>query len=355
MMEVPMDEVEFPKEDRQLFQLLTAHPHLMKIKQLAEAYLDLDPSIPRPETDKKKEKFERNMENWIKGFCERYQCRIRVQVVNWEQIGLHPFFVLTPGPIDHPYAVRRYEIVGEQLEYLTLLLTPDPLKLSLKFPSTYDVSYIYRPYNEVQLLYKGAWSSSYNDQWLLNLREVMVEGGLGEIRIQHEDRPMTPIIAEGKAHCLGPPNTNFVGMPVTRFLEKLQKIYLKDEIGLFGWTRYQNEIPLIRDLEGFLVPYLDLKLEKMKEYLLIFEGTSTPLLFAGGVLKSFPLTEGYEMRDALICRFQTPEACYPKLALMLLLHLKEHCDPFMWQLHDDIRMFHLQEQWTGDRWEELDL
>lgn len=349
-----MVEVEFPKEEKQLFQLLTAHP-LFKIKQLTKAYLDLDPSRKRPTEEKEMEKLKRNIENWIKKFCEKYQCRVRVQVVNWEQIGLHPFFVLTPDLIDHPYAVRRYGIIGEELEYLTLLLTPDPLNLPLKFPSTYDVSYIYRPYNEVQLLYKGAWSSSYNDQWLLNLAEVMVEGGLGETRIQHEDRPMTPIITAGKANCLGPPNTSLMGMPVTKLLEKIQKIYLKDEIGLFGHRTYQNEIPIIRELGGFMVPYLDLKIERMKEYLLILEGTNTPLLFAGGVLKSFPLTEGYEMQDTLICRFQTPEAAYSKLALMLFLHLKEHCDPFMWQLHNDIRMFHLQEQWTGDGWKKLDL
>ncbi len=212
--------------------------------------------------------------------------------------------------------------------YLTQFVMP-PSKLSLDSPGCYPITRIYRPSNNMQLLYNEARTLSSNDEWLLNLKEVMVDQGLGDIVYQQEVETHTPISIDSS------------------FLTQLSKLYLHDELGRLS---IYKQIEFIKKYQTLLATYLELELPDMVNYILILDKTKTPHLFAGGFIGRFPLTELYETPNALICRFQTPDFNYAKINLMLFTNLLDICVPYLWVLLEDQRSFQLLDQWTGDRW-----
>lgn len=303
----------FPTADRGLFQLLSEHP-LESMETLVEISRATSASALRRR---------------IKGFCERYQCHIRAQIINWEQIGLQSAFVLTDEPLEHPYAIREYQLIGRSVFYLTQLLSPDLHSLDLRFSDIYHCTQIYRPTNAMRLLYSEARTISFNDEWLLNLKEVMVEQEMGDI-VYHQEIPSpSPITIDNQ------------------FLERLSKIYLYNELGRI---KIHKHTEFIQSFPSFITPFMDIQIPGMENYLLILDNTVRPQLFVGGFLGRFPLTELYETSNALICRFQLPEPNFAKLSLMLFTHLIEVCTPYIWLLKDDKRMFHLEEQWVNGQW-----
>ncbi len=303
-----------PKRDRDLFQLLINH-HLKSMDRLVELGGASSASSLRRQ---------------ISAFCELYQCSIRAQIINWEQVGLHSAFVLTSEPVDHFYAVREYKLIGKTVTYLTQLVSPDLNSLDIEFSDIYPIVQVYRPTNDIRLLYNEARTVSLNDEWLLNLKEVMVEQEMGDI-VYHQENPSQPPIAVDH-----------------KFLERLSKIYLDNELGRI---KIHKQVQFIRQFSDFITTFLDIQIPEMQNYLLILDNTIRPKLFVGGFLGRFPLTELYETSNALICRFQLPEPNFSKLSLMLFTHLIEVCTPYIWLLEDDKRLFHLQDQWVDDHWE----
>lgn len=312
-----MDE-SFPSEDRKLLHLLIDHP------------LDETDTLVARSGASSPTTFRRH----LSAFCERYQCRMQIQITNWERIGLHPFFMLTSEPMEHPYAVRQYKLIGNTVEYLTQFVAPSQDQIPVESSDVFPLTQIYRPTNNIRLLYDEARTISFNDEWLLNLKEVMVEQGMGDLLYQQDPHSRDPLPVD------------------SRFLERLLKFYLRDELGLF---KLRVQVQFIRRLSDFMTPYFDLQLPGMRNYLLILAKTLHPKLFAGGFLGQFPLTELYESSDTLICRFQLPEPSYSKLSFLLFTHLSDLCIPYSWMLRDDTRMFQLQEQWVDGHWKEFQL
>ncbi|MHA1265008.1 MAG: hypothetical protein ACTSRS_07195 [Candidatus Helarchaeota archaeon] len=308
-----MDE-SFPKQDRELFQLLIDYP-LESLENLVK--ISKTSSIS-------------TLYRRIKAFCERYQCGERIQICNWEQIGLQSFFILSDKPLMHPYKIRQYEIIGKNLSYLTQFVTPNLQQIPETLGEIYPVTHIYRPTNEIQLLYDEARTISFNDDWLLNLKEVMYEQEIGDVIYYEEPYKIGKIEIDNQ------------------FLQTLSKLYLTNIVGRF---RSYKEKRFIQTFRGFIEPYFEIKISGMVDYILILDETDNPKLFVGGFLGKFPLVELFEGPNSLICHFQLPDPNYSKLNLILHTHLIKVCNPHLWLLVQEKRFFQLEEQWTSFRWQ----
>jgi len=306
-------EAKFTKEDRELFQLMIDNPYASN-NELASPYE-------------------------INSFCNKYNCSSQIQIIRWDLIGLHPFFLYTQEPVYHPYAVRTYKIIGAKVRYLNLCVAPN-LPYS-KYKELYPITKIMRPTNNVRLLYPESRTLTFIDHWLLTLKEVMVDEGHGEVIYQQEQHFTRPIT-------------------VTKtFLETLREIYLRGNAKRFfsgqkGGHR-KKIIKFIRNFDGFLSDYLNIQIPNMVDYVLILDivqEDKLPGQFAGGFMGWFPLLELYETKspNTLICRFQLPELKYATLATRLFLHLREVCNPKLYLLSEDIRMFDLIKQWDNGKW-----
>jgi hypothetical protein len=304
----------FTEEDRRIFQMLIDH-HLDSIETIG-------PLVNMGSVE--------NVRYYINLFCEKYQCIVRTQILSFEKLGLHPFFQITESPLEHPYVVRQFQLFGNQTEYLSLCVAPDVAQIPPQSKEVYPITKIYRPTNNIRLLYEEARGLSFNDEWLLNLKEVMVEQEMGDIMYQQEESvdsaPMPPINP--------------------KMLDQIEKLYLNDSPKLYDY-RLRD---IARNFNGLLSTYLDIKLPSMTEYLLILDDLKKPKLFAGGFIGRFPLVELYEAPNTLICRILTPEANFSKFNMTLFMHLREVCMPSLWLLLEDRRKFDLQGQWGIGRW-----
>jgi hypothetical protein len=302
------------EEDRRLFQLLIDHP--------LETLDELSQSTDLPLA---------SLKYRLSRFFEQYQCGSRTQILSWERLGLHPFFLFTDKPFEHPYAVRSFLLAGGETCYLTQCVTPGtPKQLLFAEDKWFEIRWIYTPTNDIQLLYDEAHSPSYNEAWLLNLKEEMVEEEIGDIVFHQETRDETPIEINAD------------------FLAQLAEIYNYSNIGRYDAR--SSHPAFIQAYAGLIAMHFHVQLPKMATYLLIIDKISNPRLFVGGFIGRFPLTEIYECPNALIIVFQTPEMNFGRLHLLLFQHLKEICQPHLWQIISDSRMMQLQEQWVKDRW-----
>ncbi|MHA1650023.1 MAG: hypothetical protein ACTSYB_07500 [Candidatus Helarchaeota archaeon] len=306
---------DFSSDDCRLFRLLIDYP-LESVEFIAKTIGECDLS---------------SFYYQINKFCKKYRCRSQIQVLNWELLGLNSFFLLTEEVFEHPYVIRQYELLGDTSVYLTQCVAPDLRHIKDYFPEFYQITKTYRPTNDVGLLRNEYQMISFVDEWLLGLKEIMVEKEIGDIIYEQDLLPVK-------------------SLNITKtFLENLREIYLHDKIGRFD-ARLTSQINLIKSLKGFLSIYLDLKIPKMVDYLLILNKIRNPKLFVGGFLGKFPLLELYEIPNGLICRFQIPEPHYSKFSLELFTHMQKLCIPYLWLLLDDKRIFNLQEQYNGTEW-----
>jgi len=306
----------FTEEDRRLFQVLIDH-HLDSLESIT-SFLELGSA--------------ENARHYINQFCEKYQCITRIQILDFERMGLHPFFRITEEPLENMgYCLRQFKMFGSQPEYLSLCVTPDLTQVPPSSKSSYPITKIYRPTNNISLLYEEARRLSFTDEWLLNLKEVMVDQELGDVIYHQENADKTPI-------------------PITSaLLEQLKKVYLNNVPKLLDY-RFRD---MIKNYHSFLATYLDIKLPGMENYILILDEVKNPLLFVGGFIGRFPLIELYEAPTALICRIQTPETFFSKFNLTLHTHLISVCTPNLWLLLNDEWRFDLPDHYKNDRWEEL--
>jgi len=302
----------FSEEDRRIFQVLIDH-HLDPTETIA-SLLDMGPM--------------ENARYFINHFCAKYQCITRAQILDFERIGLHPFFRLTEDPLeDTRYCLRQFKMVGTQLEYFSLCVTPDLTQMPPPSKTVYPITKIYRPTNNIRLLYEEAHPLSFNDEWFLNLKEVMVEQEMGDIVYHQEIRDETPLSV------------------TSELLDQIREIYLNED-RLIDYRIRSN----VKNWSGFLATYLDITLPNMANYILLLNNIRNPLLFIGGFVGRFPLTELYEMPNALIARIQTPELNYAKFDLSLHTHLISISTPSLWLLTGDERRFDLLDQWENGHW-----
>ena len=307
----------FPDEDIRLFKLLTDHP----LAELGDLARRLGYDGKRADEAVRYE---------IKRFCERYNCIERVQILQYERMGLTPFFVLSKTPIEQDSGViRQYRMFGTSREYLTLCVTPDFYHTVSRYEVTFPNVKIFPPTNAIRLLQQDPSRISFTDEWLFNLKEVMVDQEVGEIVGPHDaESPLTPI-------------------PVTEdLLAQLGQVYLNDQ----PRRLYLKELDFVKAHPGFLAPYFDLNLPNMADYILIFRNMRNPRLFVGGFIGYFPLAELYLSPDTLICRIKVPEFSFPKLNLSLFMHLREVCRPSLWMLLEDRRFFPLPALWEKGQW-----
>ena len=303
----------FTEEDRRIFQVLIDH-HLDSIETIA-------PLLEMGSTE--------NARHYINyQFCEKYRCITRTQILDFGRIGLHPYFRITEEPLEDTSCLRQFKLFGTQPEYLSLCVTSDLARVPPPSKSVYPITQIYRPTNNINLLYEEATPLSFNDEWLLNLKEVMVDQEMGDVIYHQENADKTPI-------------------PITPdMLEQVKKVYLNDVPKLLD--RRLREI--VKTYEGFLSTYLDIKLPNMEDYILIMDNIQNPLLFIGGFIGRFPLIELYETPNALICRIQTPETFFSKFNLSLHTHLISVCTPNLWLLLNDERKFDLLDCYENGHW-----
>lgn len=304
---------QFTDEDRRTFQVLIDH-HLASIETIA-AQLAIDSS----------EKARRH----INRFCKRHQCIPRMQILDYVRLGLHPFLQLSQEPLtDTRYCMRQFELFGNRTEYLSLCAVPEASQMPDSSGSVYPITKIYRPSNNIHLIYEEARTLSFIDEWLLNLKEVMVEQELGDIVLHQEGGDKAPI-------------------PIDRdLLEQLGKIYLNNTpkfLDLHAKT-------LLKTYDGLLSAYLEIALPDMTDYILILDGVQNPANFAGGFIGRFPLTELYEAPHALIIRIQAPEPNFAKFNLSLYTHLIAVTTPSLWLMVHDKRTFALPDQWGNGHW-----
>jgi hypothetical protein len=312
----------FPKVDRDLFQLLADYP-LETYEGLAEI-AGTDGSTFRQQVYK---------------FCDQYQCSNQIQILNWELIGLQSFFVATPESVEHPYVVRQYKLLGEQYSYLTQCVAPNLAHARRDFAHIYPVSHTYRPGNNIQMLYQETQQNlNYLDDWLLNLKEIMVDEEMGDIVYVQEDNPAPAIEVDED------------------FLDQLGALYTRGSARRFTSGRakesWLQDVDFIATYDGFVSPFLEISIPNMTEYVLLLDKLKNPKLFVGGFIGKFPQLELYETENpnALICRFEIPEHSISKFHLTLLTYLLEVCYPSLWLLIEDTRHFDLPSQWRGDHW-----
>ena len=299
----------FAEEDRRIFQTLIDH-HLDPLETMTQA-LKLG-SVE-------------NARYYINTFCEKYHCVTRTEILAFERMGLHPFFQLSATPLNSEFCLRQFKLVASHTEYLSLCVTPHVGRMPLPSKDIFPVTKIYRPTNNISLLHSEARRLSFNDEWLLNLKEVMVEQGMGDV-IYHQEVPdSTPLTL------------------TQIFLEQVKRAYLNDTPKLIDY-RLRNFLNAER---GLLASYLDISIPSMVDYLLILEEVQDPLLFVGGFLGRFPLTELYEASNTLIARIRTPELNYAKFALNLYTHLISVCKPSLWLISEEVRQFDLIQYWDG--------
>ncbi len=305
--------MEFTDEDRRTFQVLIDH-HLGSMESIA-AQLAIDSG--------------ENARRYINRFCQRHQCIPRVQILDYTRLRLHPFFQITPEPLDDiRYCVRQFELFGSGPEYLSLCAVPEASQVPAASSSVYPITKIYRPSNNIRLAYEEARTLSFIDEWLLNLKEVMVEQEFGDILLHQEGGEAAPI-------------------PIDRdLLDRLGKIYLNNTPKLFD----HRARTLLKTYEGLLSAYLEIALPDITDYLVILDGVQNPAHFAGGFLGRFPLTELYQAPHALIARIQTPEPNFGKFNLILYTHLMTVASPSLWWLVHDTRTFALPDQWAEGHW-----
>jgi hypothetical protein len=309
-----------PDEDLRLFKILTDHP-LADSEELAKQLGH----------DGKRAAVVSRI--GIQRFCERYRCIERAQILQYERMGLSPFFVLSRTPIDpNAGVVRQFQMFGTHREYLTLCVTSNLDRALSRYETSFSDVRIFPPTNSVRLLQPDPLRISFNDEWLLNLKEVMVDQELGEIVGPHDvETPKTPI-------------------PVTEdLLAQLGQIYLNDQ----PRRLFVKELDFIREHPGFISSYFDLTLPNMADYILILQKMRNPRLFMGGFIGYFPLAELYLAPEALICRFKIPELSFPKMNLSLFMHLREVCHPALWMLLEDRRFFPLPALWEQGQWKRV--
>jgi len=305
--------VQFTDEDRRMLQVLIDH-HLAPMETIA-AQLAMDSG--------------ENARRRINKFCERYQCIPCVQILDYPRLQLHPFFQITTDPLlDTRFRVRQFELFGSGTEYLSLCAVPEASQVPDASETVYPITKIYRPSNNIRLVYEEARTLGFTDEWLLNLKEVMVEQELGDIMVHQEGGEAAPIALDRD------------------LLDQLGKIYLSDLPKLFD----HRAKALLKTYGGLLSAYLEIALPGMTDYLLILDGVRNPAHFAGGFIGRFPLTELYEAPHALIARIQTPEPNYAKFNLSLYTHLIAVATPNLWLLVHDARSFTLQDQWEDGHW-----
>ena len=310
------------EEERHLFQLLIDHP----LETLEELTLHSKVST------------QDSLNYKLNKFFEQYQCGIRAQVLGWERVGLHPFFLLTPKPFDHPYAIRSFKIIGHKSVYLTQCLTPGSVDAVLvPQAKLFPITKTYPPTNDKRLFYKEGQSSSFADEWLLILKEDMVEREIGDVVNQQKILAETPIAVDAD------------------FLDQLAQAY-----NYAGLGRYDSRstVPSFIETYSDLVSlYLTITLPSTANYILVIttRDISELDLFVGGFLGRFPVTELYRCSDTLICFFQAPDPNFGKIALLIFQHLKEICTPYTYLCLNDTRRLRLQEQWVDGQWKKFEI
>jgi hypothetical protein len=309
--------------DRELFQLLIAHPYTIN-EQLGA-------------TNRR-----------INAFCDKYHCSSQIQVIRWDLLGLIPFFLFSRDPIDHPYIIRTWEVIADTKQYLHQALTPNLQMVYKKYSrkDVFPIKAIIPPSNSVQLLYEGAYSPTFAEHWLLTLKEYMVDEAMGDVVHQQIPPPQALITIDAD------------------FLKTLETLYNRTEARRFSSARKgksaaggraQKHLEFLQAYEGFLTPYLEIQAPGMVDYVIVLEHlrrAEDTKLFAGGFVGIFPILELYEISDpaALICRFQAPLQVPAKLSTQLLLFLMERCYPSVLPLIGQNRSLCLAKQRQDGKW-----
>ena len=387
-----MSDLKMSEFDREFFQLLITNKLYSKTL-FYETFLSKDthkseyPNLTSEMTSKS------TIDRRVNDFCERNQCRIWIQIIDWQRIGLTPFFLLSERPftvtitpdgvigppreeivraieerenlpraqikhmetmeelkdlkeVSHPYAVRQYKLIGGDppIQYLTLFVTPDESKIPREMKDPFEITRIHGPTNEINLLYDKTRTISYNDEWLLHLKEVMVEQEHGDLMTSRDPSIITEM--------------DDTPIKVTDYvIERLSMIFSAERrraapnTGLIeGWN--VEFVESYRKV-GLLTPYVDIQFPNMQNYIIILKDTARPELFSGGFLYRFPLTELYECNDTLICRILYPEFNFSKLCLQLFTHLNTVCDPNVWILREDKWLLQFDKIWKDGDWKKF--
>jgi len=310
-----VDGVPLSKVDWKLFQLLVEY-HLDPIDSLTE-------KLGATSTTK--------MRRMLNAFSEKYQLSICVEVLDWERVGLHPFIVIGDEPLDHPYVLSIYELLGSTQQYLSLCVTPSPHQIPLALSDVFNVTQIYPPINSGYYLHESAQDVFYTDEWLLRLKEIMFEDEMGDV--------VRPDFQRGEPE---PIQVN------PTFLKSLSRVFLNER--LRNRSQYFN-LDFIRThkASGFLTTYLDFHMPELTDYLLILDDLVNPALFVGG-FTLFPLAKLYETPNALICYFKGVEQDLSRFATIIFTHLREICQPALWVVSEKSYKFDLLDQWENGGW-----